>query len=205
MSHTKDGFRWDENEEPFLELLREHLDSGNIQLLKQCEGYRAQISERQLRDVAQRVVKSTTKIMQQRLPEVLPTVAAAPRVETASQDRAKVSVVADRTFPIHFKDCDWLIKVQLDNNVSTREWLFVSDSDAASIRSDPRKLSIRLSLAHPFMLRFVRSDPNDLEALLRVAAALAVAEIIARDSGVRQVGTVRRNVNDILREAFAAP
>ena len=27
VSHTKDGFRWDDNEQPFLELLREHLDS----------------------------------------------------------------------------------------------------------------------------------------------------------------------------------
>ena len=34
VSHTKDGFRWDENEQPFLELLREYLDSGDVPLLK---------------------------------------------------------------------------------------------------------------------------------------------------------------------------
>lgn len=27
VSHTKDGFRWDQNEQPFLELLRDHLDT----------------------------------------------------------------------------------------------------------------------------------------------------------------------------------
>ena len=40
VSHTKDGFRWDENEQPFLELLREHLDCEDLPLLKQAEGYR---------------------------------------------------------------------------------------------------------------------------------------------------------------------
>jgi hypothetical protein len=33
VSHTKDGFRWDENEEPFLELLKEHLDRDDLPLL----------------------------------------------------------------------------------------------------------------------------------------------------------------------------
>ena len=28
ISHTKDGFRWDENEHPFLELLKDHLNAG---------------------------------------------------------------------------------------------------------------------------------------------------------------------------------
>ena len=205
VSHTKDGFRWDENEEPFLELLREDLDSGALPLLKQCEGYRTQLPDQKLRRMAQRAVKNTSTIMEQRLPDLVPTVAAGPLVSTPSEDRLQVPTIADREFTIRFRDSEWQIKVQLDNSASTREWLFVSDSDAASIRSHPRKLSIRVSLAHPFMLRFVKSDPNDLEALLRVAAALAVAEFLARDSGVRMAGTVRRNVNDILREAFAAP
>src|SRR5262249_28303254 len=34
VSHTKDGFRWDENEQPFLGLLREHLDSDELPLLR---------------------------------------------------------------------------------------------------------------------------------------------------------------------------
>ena len=205
VSHTKDGFRWDENEEPFLDLLREYLDSEDMPLLKQSDGYRAHVSSHQLRSVAQRVVKTTTTLMKQRLPEVLPSIADAPTVGTASEPRQDTPVVADRTFEIRFRNSNWSITVQLSNDPNALEWLYVSDSDAASVRSDPRKLSIQVSLGHPFMVRFVQSDPNDLEALLRVAAALAVAEVLARDSGVRQVGTVRRNINDLLREAFSDP
>ena len=60
-------------------------------------------------------------------------------------------------------------------------------------------------MVHPFMVRFAQTDSEDVEALLRVAAAIAVSEVLARDSGVRQAGTVRRNVNDILRDALSEP
>ena len=60
-------------------------------------------------------------------------------------------------------------------------------------------------MAHPFMVRFAQTDTEDVEALLRVAAAIGLAEVLARDSGVRKAGTVRRNVNDILRDALSEP
>ena len=41
VSHTKDGFRWDGNEETFLELLREHLDAEPLPLLDQAENWRS--------------------------------------------------------------------------------------------------------------------------------------------------------------------
>ena len=46
VSHTKDGFRWDENEDPFLQLLKEHLDSEELPLLRQCENYRSLASKK---------------------------------------------------------------------------------------------------------------------------------------------------------------
>ena len=55
------------------------------------------------------------------------------------------------------------------------------------------------------MVRFAQADPEELEGLLRVAAAIALAEILARDSGVRGAGTIRRNINDILREVLSEP
>ena len=36
------------------------------------------------------------------------------------------------------------------------------------------------------MVRFAQTDSEDVEALLRVAAAIAVAEVLARDAGVRK-------------------
>jgi hypothetical protein len=58
-------------------------------------------------------------------------------------------------------------------------------------------------MAHPFMTRFAQSGGEGLEGLLRVAAAIALSEVLARDTGVRKAGTVRRNINDILRDALS--
>jgi hypothetical protein len=60
-------------------------------------------------------------------------------------------------------------------------------------------------MTHPFMVSFAQTDPDDIEALLRVASAMALAEVLSRRGGVRLAGTVRRNVNDILREALSQP
>src|SRR5207247_10447915 len=40
VSHTKDGFRWDEHEDVFLEYLKEELNKPPLRLLDQAEGYR---------------------------------------------------------------------------------------------------------------------------------------------------------------------
>jgi len=55
------------------------------------------------------------------------------------------------------------------------------------------------------MYRFGGVEPAKIEPLLRVAAALALAEISARESGVKMAGTIRRNVNELLGDALSKP
>lgn len=201
VSHTKDGFRWDENEQPFLELLRDHLDSADLPLLKQAEGHRAREPRGQVASAARNAVTNTTQALERKLPEVLPVVAAAALVETPSKEAPPQPTLAKRRFDLTFRDKIWSINVELTDDASEGQWLAVSDTHAT--KSIPRRLDIRLSMAHPFMIRFGQNDPEGVEALLRVAAAIALAEVLARDAGVRTAGTVRRNVNDILRDALS--
>ena len=53
------------------------------------------------------------------------------------------------------------------------------------------------------MIRFAQTDPNQIDALLRIAAALALAEKIAKLSGHKKTGTIRRNMNEILLDALS--
>ena len=203
VSHTKDGFRWDENEQPFLELLREYLDSGDMPLLKQAEGYRVREPVARLKTAAKKAVSSTTQVMERRLPDVLPVVAANEPVDTPKKETPHAFLLAGRQFKILFREKDWSINVEIANDPSESQWVAISD--AAETHGHPRQLSIRVSMAHPFMMRFAQTDAEDVEVLLRLAAAIALAEVLARDSGVRHAGTIRRNVNDILREALSEP
>lgn len=97
----------------------------------------------------------------------------------------------------------WRIKVELGDDPSEGQWLDVSDTPKN--RGSDRILEIRVSLAHPFMICFAQTDPDDVEALLRVASAFALAETLARQSGVQLAATIRRNLNDILRDALSQP
>ena len=203
VSHTKDGFRWDENEQPFLELLREHLDSEELPLLKQAEGYRVRVARVRLATTARQAVTNTAQAMENTLPEVLPAVAGAEPVDTPEEEAPHIETLASRRFDISFRDRDWSINVELTNDPAESQWLALSAVPETA--TAPRSIDIRVSMAHPFMVRFAQTDAEDVEALLRVAAALALAEVLARDSGVRKAGTVRRNVNDIIRDALSEP
>ena len=201
VSHTKDGFRWDENEQPFLELLKDHLDSDDLPLLRQADDYRALASKNQRKQAAQKAVDRAVQTMQQTLPAALPVVADKPPAETPTQSLPAQTVLAHRELTIDFRGKQWLIKVELTDEPAESQWLTVSDqlgSDTA-----PNVIEIRVALAHPFMVNFAQTDPEDVEALLRVAAALALAEKLARLSGQKYTGTIRRNLNEILREALS--
>lgn len=203
VSHTKDGFRWDENEQPFLELLREHLDSKELPLLKQAEGYRVRVARAQLKSSALLAVENTAQALENNLPEVIPAIADAGPVDTPAEEASHSSTLAGRCFDIRFRDREWAVNVELTDDPAEGQWLGVTDVEQSS--AQPRRINIRVSMVHPFMVRFAQTDTEDVEGVLRIAAAIAIAEILARDAGVRKAGTVRRNVNDILRDALSEP
>ena len=203
VSHTKDGFRWDENEQPFLELLRDHLDSEELPLLRQAENYRVRAARAQLATTAKHAVSTTADAMESKLPQALLTVADAEPVDTPTVEPPHKSILANRAFEIQFRSRAWVINIELADDPAESQWLSVTDTPEN--KREPRRLHLRVSLAHPFMVRFAQTDTEDVEALLRVAAALGLAEVLARDSGVRKAGTVRRNVNDLLREVLSVP
>ncbi len=204
VSHTKDGFRWDENEQPFLELLREELDKDELPMLRQADLYRVQAARNELADAAQRAITRAVDAMQATLPEALPVIARELPVETTDTPlEPEPATLAARELTISFRDQTWLLRVELTNDLAHGDWLVVSDQPA---RDDGvQVLEIRLSLVHPFMVSFAQTDPEDVEALLRVAAGLALSEKLARGVGVKMVGTIRRNLNELLREALAKP
>jgi hypothetical protein len=139
--------------------------------------------------------------MERGLPAVLPRVADAPPVDTPTQPLERQSTLASRELRIRFRGETWLIKVELTDEPSEGQWLSISDQPPAD---GSQTIELRVSLAHPFMVRFAQTDPDDVEGLLRVAAGLGLAEKLARQAGQRYAGTIRRNLNDILREALSS-
>jgi hypothetical protein len=206
VSHTKDGFRWDENEEAFLGILKEVLVAEPLPLIDQAEGHRARLKAVEVQRGTENATRRTALAIEHQTPPVIekqraqgpdstPPPTALPVVDTPA---------FRREIPVIMHDTQWLIILELTNDPSIGEWVSLSDQPPTSIDvQGSRRVGVRLSIAHPFTERFAGAELENIEPLLRIAAAIGLSEIVARDSGVKQAGTLRRNINELLRDALS--
>jgi hypothetical protein len=201
VSHTKDGFRWDENEQPFLELLRERLDASPLPLLEQAEGWRTRAARATIEAAAMNAVTHTAAALQEHLPRILPALADAPPVDAPATSLPKTAALASKELTLSFRGRTWQVSIDVTDDPAQSEWVSVGNVEREG--SDDRRLELRVAAAHPFMVRFAQLDDEAFEAILRIAAAIGIAEIVARDSGIPKAGTFRRNINELLTEALS--
>lgn len=201
VSHTKDGFRWGELEQIFLKLLRENLDSDDMPLLRQAEGYRVRGNDQKLISMVEHAVGGSIDEMKNNLPSIIPNILDADLIDAPTEPTGCNAQLMKRTFDISFRNQNWLVCIEISNDPSISEWLALSDTGL--IVDACRQLNIRMSISHPLMIQFAQKDGDVSEVVFRLGAALAIAEVLARDSGVSKAGTVRRNMNDILRDVFS--
>jgi hypothetical protein len=115
-------------------------------------------------------------------------------------------MATDRTIDVDLHGQPWRILLELTTDPAIGDWVSVSDRPAVAVAGHERRcICVRLSLAHPFMDRFGGTDATTIEPLLRLAAAIGLAETAARDAGVALAGTFRRNINELLRDALSNP
>jgi hypothetical protein len=204
VSHTKDGFKWDDQELPFLELLYEHVENEHCHLLLQAEGYRARVAQRELKAEAEKASSRVAETLQKEVPRILEEQSAAePTLETLPETILPDRSASSRVIEVEHRGTRWKITIELAMDPAIQDWLTISDKPQAN--GNPREIAVRMSLVHPFMQQYCRAESSEIETLARVAAAFGLAEITARDSGVPQYGTIRRNINQLLREALCKP
>ncbi len=208
VSHTKDGFKWQENEEVFLSLLRDMLDDQALPLLSQAEGFRSRPKPSDLQAGAETATKHTAATIEREAPPVLEGLVDSTLEQDLPSEFPGAHVASKRNISIRFADMDWEIVLELSDDPAVGDWLDISDdvlTDTLPLDITRRRVGVRLGLAHPFMERFGGTTTDSIEPLLRVACALALAESAAREAGVKKVGVVRRNVNELLRHALSKP
>lgn len=212
VSHTKDGFQWAEHEEIFLELLKEELNSKPLPLLEQAEGYRAKPKKSDLKKGAEMAGARTADTMKRELPPIFEKqLKAPPDTQPPPAALPTATLVTSREIELQLHNLKWQIFLELSNDPSISDWLTVSDKPfgqrdgVTGGLNSVRRIYIRVALDHPFMERFGGTDLSQLEPLVRVAVAVGLGETAARDSGVKQASTIRRNMNDLLRNTLSKP
>ena len=204
VSHTKDGFRWDDNEEPFLELLKERLNDPGKPLIRQARQYRVRPAKQALKKAAETSSARTARSLQRHGASAVASAAADPIHAEILPTLSPANLASRRVVDLNFEDRRWRVVLELSDDPAIGEWFEISEAVIAHEEADGRELlGLRLSLRHPFMDRFVGADAGKLEPLLRVATALGLAEKVSRDAGVAMAGAIRRKLNKILTLALS--
>lgn len=210
VSHTKDGFKWEEYEEDFLKKLKQELNNAPLPLLEQAEEHRVRISRKDLERGAERAVIRTAESIQNDAPQVLEHQIGSRLGSEQLPEALPASVFAStKEIDVDLKGKKWRINLELSADPSIEDWITLSDK-TNNVQKEKkelarRQITVRLALDHPFMERFGGVSQDQIEPLLRVAAAIGLAEITARESGVKLAGEIRRNINELLRDALSKP
>jgi hypothetical protein len=198
VSFTKKGIKWDENMDIFLELLKKDLVSANF--IKQARDYRVNPPKAELKKAAEAVVKNTVDDIKNNVQPTINEIRSTPVSTTETTSLTKTEDVANREFEIEFNDTKWLVTLELSYDDDITDWIEIGSHvlKTKSTNKTLRQVGVRMSLNHPFVLQFAGADKNKLEPILRIAAAIGLAEETAREAGVKQAGTVRMNLNKLL-------
>lgn len=200
VTFTKKGIQWDENLEVFLQLLKEEISSKTFPLLQQAENYRVRATEKEYK-TAKKVLEQTVNDLQEKAPEAIQEVInLTPTVNETEHSLVKTDKAIHKEFTANFNKVDWHISIELSFDPSLNELIEVGNHLIKNPKTEKslRQVGIRLSLIHPFMVQFAGTDNSKIEPILRMAAALGLAEVIAKESGAKTQGEVRRNFNELI-------
>ncbi len=208
VSHTKDGIQWERHEEEFLLELKKLMQKKPIQIITQSEGYRKRASKKDYEDAANKTFNKTEEVFRKQFPEIIESLKSGEKKidDQVLEKLKRTGKSVHRIFEVEIDIEKWNIYVELSYDESITDWIEVSDSFIKkSSKNKNREVGIRLNLIHPFMQQFTNTDPTKIEPLLRIVAAIGLAETMARDSGVSGAGSIRTNINQILKEGLSNP
>ncbi len=197
---TKKGIKWDNNLDIFLKLLRDDLSHPDFPLLQQAEKHRVRASEKEYKTTRKALDEAASDLEKKAEHAIEETVSTLKAAEPSPPELSETEKVLRREFEIRYNKINWRISIELSYDTSLKDLIEVGDhliSEKINEKS-VRQIGIRLSLTHPFMIEHVGVDNSKIEPILRIVAALGLSEVLAKESGIKTQGEIRRNFNELI-------
>lgn len=184
VSHTKDGFRWEEYEDIFLEILKDELEAEPMNLLAQADNYRALPSKKSIEKRADAATASVAEYLENEVAPILVETRNNPTDTPPLPDRLDPNPLqaSERTVAIDDGNWVWVITIRTLVDPAREDWVSLAKQDLLQSDSDrTRRLCVELSLAHPFSTEFVGANNENIELFLRIATAVSISLILSED------------------------
>ena len=214
VSHTKDGIKWEESEDEFLKKLRQELSAESFPILQQAREHRTKASVKNTRKDAAAALSSTASNLQNAslhqepdtdTPESFTEQQIGAKTDLNSRDELTDLCDADKEeaqFTLRFRSETWIVSIELSYADDAAEWLTIKDRPSITDPA-PRQVTVRVGMLHPFMAQFPTMDSESFTAILNIAAAMALAEVVASELADRKPSAVRRYTNEILKNQMS--
>jgi histidine kinase/DNA gyrase B/HSP90-like ATPase len=208
VSHTKDGFRWEEHEDLFLSTLKKELERGPIDLLGQAEGHRAKPPRKSIKMRAAEATDHVADIVER---DVKPLLTKESRVP-ARPGRVPESVprstlqASEKTVAVDDGKRNWEVTVRTSVDPGIGPWLRIGDRAGRKEKGrDVRSLTIDIALDHPFVEQFLGPSNENVELFVRFAVAIAISLILGEDATGANANFALHHLNSLLRDALSHP
>lgn len=206
VTSQKDAFTWqefDDGEDGFLEILKNKFNEGRS-FISQAENYRSTkaIDDFPVNEV-DKLLKDTAKVVSDSLKEIIDKKNKSFSPAPILPELPQVSDSQFWTMELKYQNDDWRIKLELTKDPSVKKWLTISERGAINHGTRTRNLGLSMSMKNPFMIEYLDADLDNLEPIFRLAVALGIAEVLARESGDTKAGLITKWVNDLLSGALS--
>jgi hypothetical protein len=184
VSHTKDGFRWEEYEDIFLDCLKEELDRSPLDLLAQAENYRALPTRKSIDAQATAATASVAEYLEK---DVAPLLVEAKQYPASPEELpptidSSPLQISERIVTVDDSDHRWVITLRTSIDPATENWVSLSKMEEADDHTERiRRLGLDLSLAHPFSTKFIGASGENIELFLRLASAVCISLVLTED------------------------
>lgn len=212
VSHTKDGIKWNDMEESFLEKLKKELSDHNFNLYKQAREYRTEKPENNDQAPLDEILRDLFPDTNTDLSLVEPKSSEADEPHPSNEGNLGQEVDSNqddfdnedssgyvKEFQVSYRGQDWRTIITIGHLSPQSSWLEITDKPSIS-DPEPRKVHISLNLNHPFLLKHIDATGLSLPLIVRMASALGLAEVVATESPNIHPGTVRLIANNILKD-----
>lgn len=205
VSHTKDGFRWEDCEDELLSKLKASLQEEPLNLLRQAEQYRARPNKAALQPALKRASEALASDMARSGSASLSIQGSGALVVSAATPvEPQPSLIAmTKMFPLTVDDHAWEITVRASVDPAITEWVKVAKVERRELfGKSVSEVAVDVSMAHPFVQQFIGPKNENAELFLRMAVAIALATEKSNRAGY-PVAMALTWFNRLLRDSLA--
>ena len=201
VSHTKDGFRWEEYEDIFLEHLKEAIEANPLDLISQAENYRALPTRKSIAERAQVATNAVAKHFQTEVAPLIEAAKSSPSEPAGIPQQLPVDQLhaSEKQVTINDGDWEWVVTIRTSVDPSREQWLSISNHEHVDGGDNVRNVEIELSLAHPFSSEYLGANNENVELLLKMATAVCVSLLLSQDMTGESPDSVLHHLNYLLR------